>query len=150
GALPGEARRTRPYRARRPLAVPPASASPAPAARGATPNTRHEHPTGVPVLVGHPHPLIEIGVAGEGCSRVDRDEDAKRAPRTFTHVAAPDCLTGHRDRERGLGAAGHSLELGERTHDFLPRLIEPGLQVFHLGVPLSEPQLEARRSLLER
>src|SRR5438552_1488701 len=54
-----------------------------------------------------------------------------------------------RDGRCRLGAARDRLELRQRAHDLLPRLIQTRLQILDLRVPLGDEQLETRDSLLE-
>src|SRR2546425_2163088 len=54
-----------------------------------------------------------------------------------------------RDGRCRLGAARDRLELRQRAHDLLPRLIQTRLQILDLRVPLGDEQPETRHSLLE-
>src|SRR2546430_5612226 len=54
-----------------------------------------------------------------------------------------------RDGRCRLGAARDRLELRQRAHDLLPRLIQARLEILDLRVPLGHQQLETRDPLLE-
>src|SRR5439155_1545046 len=53
------------------------------------------------------------------------------------------------DGRRGLRSAGDGLELRQRAHDLLPRLVQSRLQVLDLRIPLGQLQVETRDALLQ-